>query len=142
VPSEARHLAGDRVLVGAQDFPHLLGIKIRGQRRRADQVGEQDGQLPTFGLERGASRDSRLAFAARFGVLGWATQFRDGLQDPLAVAERQAELLEVLLGELRQHVEADSLAREELGMDAETDRLQPCAELVHRERPAALGLRS
>ena len=41
VPVDARDLAGDRVLVGAQDLAHVLRIEAARERGRADQVDEQ-----------------------------------------------------------------------------------------------------
>jgi hypothetical protein len=52
VPVHARDLARDRVLVGAQDLAHLFGVKAGGECGRADQVGEQHGELATLGLRR------------------------------------------------------------------------------------------
>ena len=50
VALEARDLARDRVLVGAEDLAHLLGVEPRGERGRADQVDEHHRELPPLGL--------------------------------------------------------------------------------------------
>ena len=45
----ARDHAGNGVLVGADDPPHVLGIEPRRKRGRADEVGEHHGELPALG---------------------------------------------------------------------------------------------
>ncbi len=47
---EARDLAGDGVLVGAQHRAHLLRVEPLGKRGRADQIDEHHGQLAALGL--------------------------------------------------------------------------------------------
>jgi hypothetical protein len=55
------HIAGDKpardldnlcyaAMVGTDDPAQILGIKPRGQRRRADQIAEHHRQLPAFGI--------------------------------------------------------------------------------------------
>jgi hypothetical protein len=40
---------GDAAMIHADDLAQVLGIKARRQRRRADQIAEQHGELPAFG---------------------------------------------------------------------------------------------
>ena len=39
-------------MIGAQHLPQILRIEARGQRGRADQIAEHDGELPPLGLGR------------------------------------------------------------------------------------------
>jgi hypothetical protein len=36
-------------MIHADDFAQVLGIEARRERCRADQIAEQNGELPTFG---------------------------------------------------------------------------------------------
>jgi hypothetical protein len=67
VAAEAGHGLGDGVLVFGRDLPPVLGIELPGDGGRADEVAEEDGELPalTFGrrpAERGAARTAELLF--------------------------------------------------------------------------------
>ena len=72
-PVAADHVAG-KVEVAGQELPGVLGVALLGERREADQIGEQDGDEPAFGdRRRGRGRrccgDERgRAFAAELGV--------------------------------------------------------------------------
>ena len=59
VALEARDLARDRVLVGADELAHLLRVEAGRERGRADEVAEQDRQPPPLGLG-GAGRGRPL----------------------------------------------------------------------------------
>ena len=72
VALEARDLARDRVLVGADELAHLLGVEPAGERGRADQVDEHHRELPALGLGSdgmvgGARRRSRVPRRAERG---------------------------------------------------------------------------
>ena len=64
VALEARDLARDGVLVGADDLAHLLGIEPARERGRADQVDEHHRQLPPLGLRRPCAIGATPARAA------------------------------------------------------------------------------
>ena len=57
----ARHHARDRVLIGADDLAHVLGVEPRRKRGRADEVAEHHGELPPL---RCVGRDGGLSSAA------------------------------------------------------------------------------
>ena len=48
-PVEAGDRIGDTAMIGADDLAHVLWIHSRCQHGRADQIGEQHGELPAFG---------------------------------------------------------------------------------------------
>jgi hypothetical protein len=106
VPLEASNLTRDRVLVGPDNLPHVFGIKAAGERRRADEVDEHDGELAAFCLAgcraAGITRPLRLVRA----------NGSDRFQQLLARAERQAELLQVALGEFREQRPVDLVVAE------------------------------
>ena len=43
---------GTGVLIGAEQFTHILRIEFGRQCCRADEVAEQDGELAAFGFDR------------------------------------------------------------------------------------------
>jgi len=67
---------GDAAMVGADNLAQVLGIKARGQRRRADQIAEHHGQLtplrfrphPALAHLRGRVREGTAAA----GPGGWS----------------------------------------------------------------------
>jgi hypothetical protein len=47
--AEALYCLGDAFLVSGDDFPQVLRVLPRRERRRADEVGEHHGNLAAFG---------------------------------------------------------------------------------------------
>ena len=115
-PSARLDRAGAVGVESAQHVAHLLGVELLRDRRRADQVDEHHGDLPPLGGEVGCGRV--LTRQRRRPGLPLP---EDGHRpdQPLAVAERQAELAQVRLGQLEQHVPVDPVARQRLGMAAQ-----------------------
>ena len=50
-PGEARDRIGDAAVIGADNLSQILGIEALRQRRRADEIAEHHGQLPTLGVD-------------------------------------------------------------------------------------------
>ena len=127
VALEARDLAGDGVLVGADDLAHLLGVEPRGERGRADQVDEHHRELAALGLER--RRGSRIGRRCGAGLgrggrrrLGRGAQGGDRLEHPAPVADDgDADVLEVVGGQLRQDLAVDVVVAERLGVMLQTE---------------------
>ena len=105
VALEARDLAGDGVLIGADDRAHLFGIELRRQGRRADQIDEHHGELAPLGTAGG-----------RRGGQGLRCQLLDGRQQLFARSQGNAEFLEVRITELGQYLGID-LAVLERGLE-------------------------
>jgi hypothetical protein len=139
VAKELRHvalvaddLARDRVLVGAQDLAHLLGVEAGGERGRADHVDEHHRELAALGLRaarpvRGGARRRRW----RGPRVGRPGQGGDRGQEPLAVAERgDPELAQVVLGQGRQQVRVDVVVAERLLVPAQAE-----SRVAKRRRP-------
>jgi hypothetical protein len=80
-------------LVSAHNRTHVLGVELRRECGRADQVAEQHRQLAAFG---GAGR---VGFSQRAAVR--LRELGDRAQELLAVPEREPELLQVLVGQVR-----------------------------------------
>ena len=61
-----------------------------------------------------------------------ARQAGNGAPEPLAITERDAELGQISLGQIRQHVEIDLVLGEQLRVPAKADLLEPFVQLGHR----------
>ena len=110
---------GDARLVGADDLPQILGIKPRRQGGGADEIAEHHAERAAFGLRgRGRFRASDQP-----GVQNIPTSLDRGrrrltesgnrIKQHAAVADqRDAKVLEVLGGQLRQHPDVDPVVAE------------------------------
>ena len=116
VAVEAGDPARHRVLEGAQQAAHLLGVEPAAQRRRADEVDEHHRELAPLGTRRDRGRLGRLR---RGG------QVADRLQDRLARPERQAELAQVGVGQLGQDVGRELGVAERLRVALQPEPAQP-----------------
>ena len=95
VPAEARDLARDGVLVGAQDLAHLLGVEPAAQRGRADQVAEHHRELSALGRGgRCCAGRHRHSWRRRRGC-GLVAQRGDRREQLGRGPSGQAELLQV-----------------------------------------------
>jgi hypothetical protein len=101
VPSERCDLAGNRVLVGPDDLAHLFGIELRRQGRGTHQVDEHHRELPPLSFRRPSFRGGR-GFGRNRGRL--ARQTGDRFEQLPAGTEWQAELIQIALGQLREHL--------------------------------------
>ena len=115
VTPETGDLARHGVLVGAQDLPHLFRVEPLRQRGRAHQVTEQHRELPPFGVwshPRGCSLGRLMRQRVPFACLGLVPQGGDGVEQPATMAdERNAEVLEVVAGQIGQEAASISLSR-------------------------------
>jgi hypothetical protein len=102
--AERLHGLGHAMVIRGHHLAHVLGIEPRGQRGRPDQVAEQRRELAAF-RDVGALRRSRHLLRNRRGRF----QRGDRLEQLLAVAEHDAEFLEVGLGQLAQHLGIDGV---------------------------------
>ena len=126
-PSSRSDLAGDSVLVGAQQRAHVFGIEPLCQGCRADQIDEHHRELTALGGG-GHCRDSAGGLPS---LLGWLiSQLADRPKQQLARPERQAELLQVGLGELRQHFDGDLVLGKDIDILAEAHRREPPVDPV------------
>ena len=101
------------VLIGAHDLAQVLRIETGREPGRIDQVDEHDGELAALRIEAAARRNGR-----RRGLLRTRRQLGDRAQQPLAVAERHAELRQVLLAQQPKGVAVDRLLGKGVGVGA------------------------
>ena len=102
------------------------GSSRADKRGRADQVAEHHRQLPPLGLRRGHRRGDGRAGRRRPRPVREAG---DRLEQLLARAERQAELLEVGFGQLGQHLPVDLVVAERLLVALQPQTAQPSGDV-------------
>ena len=123
----ARDLAGNGVLIAAHGVPQVFRVQALGQFRRADEVDEHDRHLAALGLALRRRLGGRWLIRPIRRTLAQRSDRRE--QDP-AVAQQNAQLSEILLGQMRHGTEIDAVLSEGLGVSAELQFFQPRADLV------------
>ena len=114
------------IAVGPEDLARDLGIEARAESRGADQVDEHHGQLTALGVSRAEAAGSEGRHGGDAGLEG-----RDRLEQALAVAEIEAELLQVGIGKIAQDVSANPICGERRRVDLETKVGKPLLEVAH-----------
>jgi hypothetical protein len=102
VPAPALDHLGAGAMIGVDHVAHVLRIESHCEFGRTNQVAEQNGQLSAFGFGEprggcGLGRRPRLLFRCRTRLRG-SSQDGGRLQEPEAIAERQPEVFEMLIG--------------------------------------------
>ena len=115
----ASDAAGDLVLVSVDQPSQGFEVELRGKTRRIHEVAEHHRQVALFG---GGTRRSRHRNGA--GEVCCAERVDGGAQ-LLAVAERQAELSQIGVGQARQYHRVDLLGAKEFGVFRQPYLLQP-----------------
>ncbi len=88
---------------------HLLGIEASGQRRRAHEIDEHDGELAALGaIDELAGLRLLCHRLGRRCIL-----VSNRLQQPASLAQREAELLQILIGEIEEDIHADVVPAKE-----------------------------
>ena len=129
----ARDDAGNGVLIGADLLAQFLGVEPGRQRRRADEIAEHHRQLPPLGLGRRLS-SGRGQRRIRSGTCT-SRQCGDGVDKEAPVADcGDAELFQILGGQLRQYPQVDLVLAESLLVSLQPEPPQP-APNVHRVVP-------
>ena len=128
----ADHLRARR-LVRAHDFTQVLGVEPRRQRGRPNEIAEQHRQLAALRCAR-----RRLGFSLRAAVR--PSELGDRAQELLAVAEREPELLQVLVGQVRQDLAVNVVLGKDRPVPAEPQPFEPLVDVAHGRAPPPGGL--
>jgi hypothetical protein len=123
--------SGASLLIGANHFPHVLGIEPCREGRRTGQIAEQDRQLPSLGFGRRLGPGNGGG-RARLG------RCRQRRQHPLPVAQRQSQLLQIVVGQRRDDIEIDAVVAERRLQAGQSDARQPFAQGRRSVRQRAL----
>ena len=128
----ALHHGVDRAEVAVQERVNLLRVALLGQSREAAEIGEEDGDLAALaGRLRGRDLGRRLG-SGRSAV----AEGRDRLEQLLARAQRQAEVLEIRVAQVRQDLSIDLVLGEGPGVLAEPDPLEPRPDVFDHAPPS------
>jgi hypothetical protein len=118
---------GDGAVIGGDDLAQILGIELRRQRRRANQIAKHHRQLSALG-----SWHSR---SLHHSGIGFAVQCGYRPKQLVTVAPKHhAEVLEILRRELGQGLPIDLVVAESRFVTLETQAAQP-RRCVHQTPP-------
>jgi hypothetical protein len=127
----------DGAVIGADQFAQILRIKLRRERRRADQVTKHDGELAAFGVDPHPSLP-RLRGRVKDGIGRGGSRIAgergDRTEQPAAMADRgDAELAQILGRQLRQNLAVDVIVAEVRRILLKPEPAQPFGQ-IHRAR--------
>ena len=135
--AEAAHRLGDAFLIGRNDLAQVLRVHAGGERRRADEVREHHRDLAALGGVLGLRLHCGDGY--RGGSFGHRNEGRDRLQQLLAMAERRdADILEIVVGQPPQQLDVDVVGAEHLGILGEADPAEPTVD-VQVQSPGLLS---
>ncbi len=121
------------ILERADERAQILRIELRCKRRRPDQIAEQHRQLPALCVpRRGGNGLGAPLIAGKPG---------DRLEHPLAVAERDAQLLEVGILQVGDDVGVDGLLGKDLRVLAQSQSVEPELRARHQASFTSLARR-
>ena len=133
VAAVLRDHLGAGALIGADDLAQVFRIETRGERGRADQIAEHDGQLTALGLGAGGGLRRRGCSSA---VRALAIAFMSFLRGPSG----SLEILEILLGQIGQDVKIDFVLGKHRCIFRKTDALEPLVDIArHNHHPRDFG---
>src|SRR5262245_36433247 len=135
---EALDSCDTRLVVARENAAILFRVARVGKCRRANKIAEQHRDLPALTLCR--HRFDRGSGWSGGGFAYLVLPALDRQQDPLPVAKRNPQLVEVLLAERGQNLQVDIVAVEGLSVLRETVRSQPLTDglhVAHESPPAA-----
>ena len=141
VAAKPRHGVRRLVEIGIEDIAPVFHVEPRGEAGRTDQIAEHHRDRAALGIqgakvcgaEAGAAATSRRLGSAPFGRHTRCY----GLQQSFAVAERDAELFEVAVSEIGEHVHIDLVVAKLLPVLTEAKSAQPFAD-IHSRAPYGL----
>ena len=113
-PVEALHGLDNAFLIGRDDLAQVLRIHASGQCRRTDQVEEHHCDLAALG-----------------GVLGIRRR-ADGRQYFSSMPEWDADVLEVLIGQIAEDRDIDHVLGKALSVLGQTELFEPITNIQHR----------
>jgi hypothetical protein len=127
----------DAGVVGPYHPPQVLGIEPDCEFRRADQIAAQDRQLPPLGI-----RPRHRLGGPRLKLCGnGPLHAGDRAQHLATMSEEDAEILEILLRQIRNDREVNGILGKALGVLTQSKRSQPLRNTGHAE-PVVCGCNS
>ncbi len=122
--------------IGAEQVAPIFRVEPRGEFRRANEVAEHHRDQATFGVVARRTRRRR-----RQTDDGGLRHLGDRFAQPLPVAKRDAELRQIVLGQIREDVHVDRLVAKSGFVALQTQIAQPRAKFhgVPLKRAPTLG---
>jgi hypothetical protein len=125
-PAEPGQHPCDRLMVGVDDGPQILGVEPRREFGRAGEVAEQDGQLAPLRFGRNGRRGCRRNGRRLLSEGGNRVEHAAAMAD-----QRDAEVPQVIGGQARQYAPIDRIVAERGGILFEAETAQPITD-IHR----------
>ena len=136
-PVKRRHRLRGLIKIAVDEIAPVLDVEGSREFGRADKVAEHDGDRPPFGrigLREGLRRAERRKRPKRRRRLVRG-KLRYRFQQSSAVAKRDAEFLEVAVGEISEHVQIDLVLAKPFLVLTKTEAEEPPADIHdHRSR--------
>ena len=135
--AKSHHRSGSLVEISVDQVAPIFGVQLRGETCRADKIAKQDRDRAALGF--GARRSRRRGRSCGRGLRSRRRRFAcgesgDRPHQPLAVAERHADLLDVGLSQVRQDFRVDLMLAEQGFVLSEADRVRPFGDVHRRSR--------
>ncbi len=111
-------------VVGGDDVAQILRIPVGREAGEADQVDEHHRHLPPLAMRR-----PRIDRGPR------PLRRADRPEQPPPVADLEADLAQIRVGQFAEHVDIDAVVRQRVVKAGEIRRLQPAPKVSHRRAP-------
>ena len=125
IAAEPSHRRRSLVKIGVDECAPVLGVKLRSHACGPDEVTKHDCDRAALGGRRRRCRRG----ARRLGDGFSGPESGDRLEETLAVPERDAELLEIRVGQISQDFSIDRVLAEKGEVLAKPERTQPSTDV-------------
>jgi hypothetical protein len=158
VAAHLRHCRGGRVEKGSYQVAPIFGVKLRGYARRIHQIAEHHRDMPPLaaGFDRGgdwcgghlrlletlcaASRLRLECGCTRGCCRGSGGKLADGSEHFPPMPEQDADVLEVLIGQMGNCRDINPVFSKTLGVLGHAEPFEPVCNLLHSRPPTDLTL--
>ena len=120
------------ILVDEIHLAQIFRVQAPGQLGGADEITEHHGEMAAFRSGRPGGESSR---SGGTGTRLAVAKLGDSFKELLTRAKGNAELFQILVGQLGEHFEVDLLLGENCREPAETEPVQPLRHAVHHLPP-------
>ena len=129
----------DALMIGADYRTQILWVERGRERGRANEVGEHHRQLATLGVVSSSWLDIHECRRCRYGSRDVA-EIADRTQHFQPVAERNAKVFEMLVGQVGENGHINVVLGEPLRVLGHAELFEPVGNLLHRSPPPDFAL--